>query len=83
MTAYVHYSETPTIPPRIRCDRCYIAKAAVRVTFTFPWQGTLYFCGHHYMQHASLLDQAALAIEDERSTSGVLPVHRPEAVSQR
>lgn len=79
MTAYVHYSETPTIPPATRCDSC-IQKAAVRATF--PWQGTLYFCGHHYVQHAPQLDQEALAIEDERATVGA-PLRRPEPVSSQ
>lgn len=76
MTAYVHYSETPTIPPATRCDSC-TRKAAVRATF--PWQGTLYFCGLHYVRHALKLDQEALAIEDERSTPGA-PPRRTEAV---
>lgn len=79
MTAYVHYSETPTIPPGTQCDSC-IAKAAVRITFSR--QGTLYFCGHHYMEHAPQLDQSALAIEDERSTTGA-PIRQAEAVGSR
>lgn len=66
MTAYVHQSPTPTIPANTPCD-CCIAKATVRATFHA--QRTLYFCGHHYRQHAARLDQAALAIEDERGTA--------------
>lgn len=68
MTAFVHQSPTPTIPPNTRCDRCYSAMAAVRATFRA--QGTLYFCGHHYRESEVGLYEAALAIEDERPIEG-------------
>lgn len=78
MTAYYHHSETPTIPAATRCDRCP-AKATVRTTLPRQ-QGTLYFCGHHYIVHAPQLDQDALAIEDERATPAAQP-YKPEAVN--
>lgn len=65
MTAFVHQSAKPTIPPNTRCDRCYSAMAAVRVTFDA--QNALYFCGHHYREGEAALVKEALAIEDERS----------------